>query len=166
MSTSRKKVNRDSGNYSSKTQKAGSKSGSPHSNRHQLYIKKGDSTVGDKNKETNKDKIEIVKNDPEKNEAGNKTAKKKKYKYQPRVLKEHYKEMRQERVEEKRKSFYEFLKEYEDSGARLSIGGRAYTAERISEIMSVAEPPWYMPDIKLNDEGKVININYDRISED
>ena len=120
----------------------------------------------DKNKETSKDKIEIAKNGSENNETGNKTAKKKKYKYQPRVLKEHYKEMKQERVEEKRKSFYNFLKGYEDSGVRLSIGGRAYTAERISEIMSVAEPPCYMPDIKLDDEGKVININYDRISED
>lgn len=171
MKTSRKKENGDSGKFSSKTQNANIKSDSPHSKRHQLYIKKGVLDVSDKNDKKDKtetpgDMTDTGRKNNEKNEIVKKTTKKRKVTYQSHLFKERCKEMKQERVEERRKSIFEFLKEYEEGGVRLSIGGRAYTAERISEIMSVAEPPWYMPDIKLNEEGKVININYDRISED
>lgn len=150
----------------SKTCDSNEKKDSLHSKRHNIYIKKGAFEM-----EKNINDTKIVSNDNGGKEAENtekkykeKTSKRRNHneKYQ---LKNLCREIKQERVEEKKKSLYDFLKKYEDGGARLSIGGRKFSAERISEIMSVAENALYMPDIKINDKGIVTNINYDRITE-
>lgn len=59
--------------------------------------------------------------------------------------------------------FYDVLSEYERQGIKVSIQGVCFPVEKSAEIMSVNEDECYMPDLIMDNSGKVIEVNYDKI---
>lgn len=55
------------------------------------------------------------------------------------------------------------LSGYEQKGVRISVQGIEFPVDKSAEIMTVNENECYMPDIEMDNFGKVVSINYDRI---
>lgn len=56
------------------------------------------------------------------------------------------------------------LSGYEQRGIRVSVQGVELPVTKSAEIMSVHENACYMPDIIMDNVGKIVEINYDRVS--
>lgn len=56
------------------------------------------------------------------------------------------------------------LSGYEKQGIRVSVQGVELPVTKSAEIMSVYENACYMPDIIMDNVGKIVEINYDRIT--
>lgn len=63
----------------------------------------------------------------------------------------------------KYENLYDVLCGYESRGIRISVQGVTFPAKESAEIMSVNEGDCFMPDIILDNFGKVVEVNYDKI---
>ena len=70
-------------------------------------------------------------------------------------------------LKEEQKTKYEsllyLLKGYEGRGIPVTVEGILYPVQKCAEIMSRNENDCFMPDIILDNLGRIVKVNYDRI---
>jgi len=64
----------------------------------------------------------------------------------------------------KYESLYDVLSGYEKQGIRISVQGVMLPVAKSAQIMSCYENACYMPDIIMDNVGKIVEINYDKVA--